>query len=473
MNKLKPSIYKPALSRLVLGFTLIELMISITISFFIMIALIAILVNTSRTNTEMAKANSQIENGRFAAHLLQNDLVLAGFWGTYVPQFDNITLTTIPTDAPTAVPDPCLAYTVPNWTTAYKSNLLGVAVQPVPSGNCTAILTDQQNHTDAIVVRHAETCIPGSGNCAANTAGALYFQSSLCSKAAQIGSTATTIKLDANSSAVDDSYTGTIRILSGTGSGQSRTISSYNGATKVLTVTAAWTTTPDSSSNYSFDTVDYLLDTASLTLGQKDCTTTASLRKFVSNIYYIRNYSVTAGDGIPTLMRSQFDLVSGVLQHQPPVALIEGIEGFRVEYGIDHLSDSGADVDYTAAVTWASPTNQVSPTNRGDGNADGAYVRCPPATATAISTATASSPAATVCTAAPTTAAEKLINLTNAVEVKLYLLARSKETSPGHTDTKTYSLGSTTLGPFNDGFQRHVFSTTVRLTNVSGRRETP
>ena len=34
----------------------------------------------------------------------------------------------------------------------------------------------------------------------------------------------------------------------------------------------------------------------------------AEKRKFVSNIYYIRDYAVTPGDGIPTLVRSQFDL---------------------------------------------------------------------------------------------------------------------------------------------------------------------
>jgi type IV pilus assembly protein PilW len=29
------------------------------------------------------------------------------------------------------------------------------------------------------------------------------------------------------------------------------------------------------------------------------------------------------------------------------------------------------------------------------------------------------------------------------------------------------------MGPFNDSFKRHVFSTTVRLVNPAGRRETP
>jgi type IV pilus assembly protein PilW len=73
----------------------------------------------------------------------------------------------------------------------------------------------------------------------------------------------------------------------------------------------------------------------------------------------------------------------------------------------------------------------------------------------------------TSCTAA---------ELTDTVAVKLWVLARTDEATPGYTDTKTYSMGSNPVvnsGPFNDSFKRHVFSTTVRINNVAGRRETP
>ena len=72
-------------------------------------------------------------------------------------------------------------------------------------------------------------------------------------------------------------------------------------------------------------------------------------------------------------------------------------------------------------------------------------------------------------TASPCTA-EQLMNVT---AVKMYVLARNREPSRGYTDTKTYQLGETSLGPFNDHYKRHVFSTVVRLPNISGRRETP
>ena len=53
-------------------------------------------------------------------------------------------------------------------------------------------------------------------------------------------------------------------------------------------------------------------------------------------------------------------------------------------------------------------------------------------------------------------------------------VARSREETQGYVDTKTYELGTAgTAGPFNDGFKRHVYSATIRLPNVAGRRERP
>ena len=64
-----------------------------------------------------------------------------------------------------------------------------------------------------------------------------------------------TITLDVNASAIDSSYNGlNINITEGTGIGQSRTITSYVGSTKVLTV-PAWTIAPDDTSVYQISGV--------------------------------------------------------------------------------------------------------------------------------------------------------------------------------------------------------------------------
>lgn len=396
------------------GFTLVELMVSMAIGLLIVLALITLLINVNRNNSEMSKTNRVIENGRFALQLLQADVVHAGYWGGYVPQFDDLTATVAPTGVPTAVPDPCLDYatlTTSALSAAYKTNLVGIPVQGyeipavVPSPTlsvCADRVTSPKSKTDVLFVRHAESCVPGVGSCPAITAGDVYFQVARCG-----------------------------------------------------------TTTP--SPAYVLDN-----DATLFTLQNRDCTTTAERRKFISSLYYIRDYAVTPGDGIPTLMRSQFGLSGGVLQHKPAEALIEGVEGFRVEYGIDNVSDTGEAVNFSSVVLWADNKNLTSPRNRGDGIPDGNYIRC--------------------TTAAPCTAAQ----LANAVAVKLYVLVRSEKPTSGYTDSKVYCLGSncpaatTTscpasitpnaaplLGPYCDGYKRHLFAQTVRLTNVSSRRETP
>lgn len=65
---------------------------------------------------------------------------------------------------------------------------------------------------------------------------------------------ASTITLASGASAVDDAYKGmVVRTTDGTGSGQVAAITGYVGSTKVATVTPAWDTQPDSTTDYSID----------------------------------------------------------------------------------------------------------------------------------------------------------------------------------------------------------------------------
>lgn len=392
----------PSAARSQGGFTLVELMVSLVIGLLIVLALITLLINVNRNNSEMSKTNRVIENGRFALQLLETDIAHAGYWGGHVPQFDDLTATVVPTDYPSAAPDPCLPFDTP-WTSAHKNNLIGIVIQGyeipavVPSPTlsvCATKVTNPKASTDVLFVRHAELCAVGDAGCAGLMDNELYFQVARC------GTTAPTTPY------VLEKYLAS------------------NDATQ---------------------------DSLLFPLQRRNCATAAERRKFVSSLYYVRNYAVTAGDGIPTLMRSQFaaTAASAVPVHQAPDALIEGIEGFRVEYGVDNLSDSGAAVNFGAAVAWANTSTKTSPTNRGDGISDGAYIRCT---------------TGTPCT---------VTQLSNVVAVKLYALVRSEQKTPGYQDTKTYNLGSTTLGPFNDEYKRHLFMQTIRLTNVASRRETP
>lgn len=362
------------------GFTLVELMVAVTIGLIIMAGVLSLYLNLSRANDDMAKTNALIENGRFAVGLIQEDLAHAGFWNGYVPQFDDLSSDDDPMDVPDALPPVCADFA--SWTPQDRTNALGIVVQSysaVPAG-CSAVVSDLASNSDVLVVRHVETCSPGVGNCDALSAGKVYFQASFCD-----GEVATP---------------------------------------------------------YEFGTSGFVLH-------NRDCTTFAERRKFVMDLYYVRDYAVTAGDGIPTLVRSSFDSSGGaspVNALQPPVPLIEGIEAFRVELGIDSVSDSGDLVDYRLGVHWADGT-RTSPTNRGDGSPD-SFIHC----------------GAGSCTK------DELINVVGA---RLFILARTRSATPGYSSAMTYALGSTTLGPFTDGYKRHLFTSSATLVNVSRRRQTP
>ncbi len=334
---------KPSRYILQAGFTLVELMVSMAIGLLIVLALITLLINVNRNNSEMSKTNRQIENGRFAIQVLENDLIHAGFWGSLPYTIGTLPAFPVPTD----IPDPCV---VTGWDVdPYKTSLLGIPVQGYSNGsalsdcNVAGVLVS----SDVLVVRHANTCEWGSAGCDGGGDTGPHIQVSACrTPVPPVGS-------------------------------------------------------------------EYVINSTTFPLLQKDCLTVEpKRRKIVTNIYY-----VATSNNLPTLMRVA--LVNGAFTTPQP--LIEGIEAFRVEYGIDNVD--------------------------GDGSAD-TYVSCP----------------AAGCT---------LAQLADVVSVKVHVLARNLDATPGYTDGKAYQLGAATIAAANDGFKRHVYSSTVRLVNPSGRRETP
>lgn len=336
------------------GLTLVELLVGITLGLFIVLALVTLYVNVSRTNTEMSKTNQLIENGRFAMQLLREDVAHAGFWG--------------PIDAleATAVPDPCAAYAT--WDAAHKVNVLAIPVLGYQDGSpyaaCGGGLASVAANSDVLFVTHASTCVVGAGCEGAGDTGP-HIQVSGC-------------------------------------------------RTDVVN--------PDPA--YLVDTTANM-DARPVKVRIRDCATEAPRRRIVSNIYYVANNA----SGVPSLMRMSY--ANGA--YGSAQAVVDGIEAFKVEYGIDDLGSNGL---------------PVSASNPGDGNAD-RYQACT---------------TATPC---------DLADLQNAVVVKVHLLARNLEPTAGHVDSKAYTVGPLAIAAKNDAYKRHVFSTTVRLVNPSSRRETP
>lgn len=170
----------------------------------------------------------------------------------------------------------------------------------------------------------------------------------------------------------------------------------------------------------------------------------APINRLHIHIYYVSPCSQTScasgSDGIPTLKRMEL-ATGGGAPTWTIVPLVSGIEYFQVDLGVDV---------YPAAPTLVA-TGLI-----GDGAADGKFVQDP----------------ADVSVTPPAT-------WQDVVSVKVSLLARSLEATPGYTDTKKYLLSqalenASTGAGFVSGsgaFKRKVFAAEVRLNNPSGRRE--
>ncbi len=157
------------------GFTLIEFMVAITVSLLVLVALSSIFVGNMCARAEVEKANQQIESGRYASQLLNDDLEMAGYLG----EFD-INRAALPT--PATKPDPC-AVTVAALQAALPLHIWGY-----DGGAVLSCISDHRANTDILVMRRVSGCITGSAGCAA-VAGAPYFQASLCSDNAELLST--------------------------------------------------------------------------------------------------------------------------------------------------------------------------------------------------------------------------------------------------------------------------------------------
>lgn len=140
------------------GFSLVELMVAMTLGLILMGGVVSIVANTSRSHAELDKNSRQIENGRYAIQTLRDDIRHAGYYG----EFHELT-------TPAIAPDPC--------DTAVADLQAGMAL-PVQGyegdgDDPTGCLTGYVANTDVLVIRRASTVTTAA---AALTAAETYLQ---------------------------------------------------------------------------------------------------------------------------------------------------------------------------------------------------------------------------------------------------------------------------------------------------------
>jgi type IV pilus assembly protein PilW len=149
------------------GFSLIELMIAITLGMVLVAGLSVLFSNSSQSGTEVNKSIRQIENGRYASELLAEDVNLAGYYGDLVTSglsFVN--------SAPCATAVASLG-----WDNAAQQ--VPVAVTGLAAAEAAALgcLTDHKAGTSALIVRRVD---PTGIAPASVSAGNAYVQTSRC-----------------------------------------------------------------------------------------------------------------------------------------------------------------------------------------------------------------------------------------------------------------------------------------------------
>ena len=162
----------PALPRRQHGLTLVELMIGLTLGLIISSSLMLLLARSSTQSQDFNRANAQIENGRYVAELLQEDLRLAGYFGELNARSTNF-----------STPSPCS--TAPATAFAYDAAAsvpltVPAAVQGYAAGDVLPCLANRRAGTQAIALRRVDTATRSVATLSSAN-GTYYVQYSFCS----------------------------------------------------------------------------------------------------------------------------------------------------------------------------------------------------------------------------------------------------------------------------------------------------
>jgi type IV pilus assembly protein PilW len=225
----------------------------------------------------------------------------------------------------------------------------------------------------------------------------------------------------------------------------------YKAGTDILVIRrAATSATPAAAVQANAYYLQSRFDSYVLDLGQNDASFDLTnpmtndalpLRRYRVDLYFISPCSDFSGgacqDSIPTLKR--LELTAGPAFEM--VTLVEGVENLQLFFGVDRQPvgalDGAPDKDANGKLYVANPGDLATPAGR-----------------------------------------EAWANV---VAVQLYLLTRDAAPTAGYTDQKTYALGPSelsaaelaahTVAGGDSPYKRQVFSSQIRITNISSRRE--
>lgn len=396
------------------GFSLIELMIAITIGLFLISGMALIFVNSVQSRTELDKSSRQIENGRYAAQALREDVELAGFYGDYLPPLPTTGISPGPVGWTT--PDPCalvlnnMGFNVPATSPiSVPVGIYGYSGTTALPTTCDAYISNRKSGTDALVVRRVSTA-------------------ALKIDADENGSADTTVTNDDGTAGVSYASLGGSYYL------QVSNCSDEQPAKTAFVMDR-------NTANFTLHRVRPMGTPATCSTGAL-----SPLRKYMVRIFYIStcNDCSGSGDGIPTLMTA--DLTGSTSTCTDPAAICgsltvlpvaEGIENLQFEYGLDDNLDGVPDrfvTDPSDTTTNALPVTV-------------------PATASNWQNVVA---------------VKIFLLARNALASAGYVDSKTYSLS---SDGAALSPSPAASDPATGGYKRHVYFSYARAVNIGGRRE--
>ena len=299
------------------GISLIEIMIAMVIDLLLLIAITAFIINQSNLSNELYKSSRQMENGRYAMFLLQQDINLAGFYGAWEP----------PITHPSALPDPCSI----TPTTSDLSLVIPIQGYDNPSAKLSC-MPDHKSGTDILVVRRVAT----SGPITAPVSNEIYLQAGSASEASPFDPALGIQNAD-------------IQI----GDPSNFGLGSLNSDNSINTVG----TKADGTTASIFKKANV----SGASLLNNNQRIAADINKYHVHIYFISPCSIATGTAvdtaginkaclntddngnpIPTLKRLELTVVNGNRQFKE-VPLVEGIDNLQLDYAIDRDLDGAPD----------------------------------------------------------------------------------------------------------------------------------
>jgi len=328
------------------GLSLIELMIAITLGLIVLAALLGLFVQ-SRSSFRQNDALAEMQDSaRFGLDTMARDLSMAGFYGGLYG-YSAIVPYTVAPSPDCGAPDLTASPSIP-WAFQVSKRV------------------EFRNHLSSVSVASAFPCLGQSNTpVAANT-------DIVAVRRVAGQSTASIISGNTANAAANTFYLKT-----------NGTVGSiiHNGGNSVITLSTS---------------TDIPLQAP------------LALYKYMARVYFIRSYSQTPADGIPTLCRMELQQVSS--SSMSVECLAEGVENMQIEWGLDLDNDCVVDT----------------------------YTSSPSATQLAQS----------------------------AITARIWLLVRTTQTDGGFNDQKVFNFADySNTSALAAGFHRRVYSTTVQLRN--------